>query len=306
MASSSLTAISPLITDHRQGIRLAVSGVLVLSFDALLIRLAGADAWDVAFWRGALMALSMFGLLVVTGKAEQYERLRRYWKGTLMLATIYGVNGALFVLSISYTSTANTVVILSSGAFFAAFFSWLLLRERVLRRTWIAIVVSVAGVIVVFSGSLGLDHWLGDLLALLLALSMGVVLTLMRRYPQLPRIPIVALSGVAMMLLAWPFSEPLLLSANSYLWLALMGLVQLPLASVLIMGATRYLSSPEVSLFLLIETVFGPIWVWLLLDEQVAPMTLVGGSIILTAIVVHSCLSLRSHRRGSNCGVGAG
>ena len=292
--SSSSPSSPPLTVDHSQGIRLAAMGVLVLSFDALLIRLAGADPWDVAFWRGTLMALSMSGVLLVTGKLKQFALLRRYWKGMLLLAGMYGINGLLFVLSVSHTSAANTVVILSSSSFFAAFFSWLWLREKVLTRTWVAIGVSIGGVVIVFAGSLGMENWLGDLLALALALSMGMMLTLMRRFPELPRIPIVALSGVIMLLLAAPFSEPLTLEGDSYLWLAVMGLIQIPLASVLIMSATRYLSSPEVSLFLLIETVFGPIWVWVVLNEQVPLMTMIGGSAILGAIFVHSWISLRS------------
>ena len=292
MASSSPV----LITNHRLGIQLAAIGVLVLSFDALLIRLANADPWDVTFWRGLLMALSISVIVLISGRHRDLSILRRYWKGVVLIATIYGVNATLFVLSVSHTSVANTVVILSSSSFFAAFFSWLFLRERVRLRTWLAMVVSVAGVITVSVGSFGLDSWLGDFFALLLALSMGLVLTLMRLYPELPRMPMVGLSGVVIMMLAIPFSNPLELNTGSYLWLAIMGLVQIPLASVMIMSATRYLSSPEVSLFLVIETVFGPFWVWLVLSEKVPPMTLVGGTAILGAIIVHSWLSLRAGR----------
>ena len=292
MASSSPV----LITNHRLGIQLAAIGVLVLSFDALLIRLANADPWDVTFWRGLLMALSISVIVLISGRHRDLSILRRYWKGVVLITTIYGVNATLFVLSVSHTSVANTVVILSSSSFFAAFFSWLFLRERVRLRTWLAMVVSVAGVITVSVGSFGLDSWLGDFLALLLALSMGLVLTLMRLYPELPRMPMVGLSGVVIMMLAIPFSDPLELNTGSYLWLAIMGLVQIPLASVMIMSATRYLSSPEVSLFLVIETVFGPFWVWLVLSEKVPPMTLVGGTAILGAIIVHSWLSLRASR----------
>jgi len=153
-----MASFSPaLITNHRLGIRLAVIGVLVLSFDALLIRLANADPWDVTFWRGLLMALSTSAIVLISGRHRDLSVLRRYWKGMLLVSTIYGVNATLFVLSIAHTSVANTVVILSSSAFFAAFFSWLFLHERVRLRTWIAIVVSVAGVITVSAGSFGLE-----------------------------------------------------------------------------------------------------------------------------------------------------
>jgi len=293
---SPLPAENGLITHHALGIQLATIGVLVLSFDALLIRLADADPWSIAFWRGGLMMCSLSVVQWLTGKPEQLQILAKYWKATLMLAAMYGVSGTLFVLALTHTSTANTVVILSSSAFFAVFFSWLLLRERVLLRTWMAIILSVIGVLVVFSGSIGYASWRGDVIALLLSLLMGLLLSLMRRYSQLPRIPIVALSGLIMMLLVAPFSAPLSLPGDRYLWLAIMGLVQIPLASVLIMNATRYLSSPEVSLFLLIETVFGPIWVWLVLNEQAPLMTLFGGAIILGTIITHSVLALRGNR----------
>ena len=138
-----MTTSSPsLITNHRLGIQLAAIGVLVLSFDALLIRLANADPWDVTFWRGLLTALSMSAVVLISGRHRDFSVLRRYWKGMVLVATIYGVNATLFVLSVSHTSVANTVVILSSSAFFAAFFSWMFLRERVRLRTWMAMVVS--------------------------------------------------------------------------------------------------------------------------------------------------------------------
>ncbi|MDX1593101.1 MAG: DMT family transporter [Gammaproteobacteria bacterium] len=283
-------------TDHRRGILLAASGVLVLSFDALLIRLADVDPWTVAFWRGGLMALSLGVLVLVTTRSEGYRLLGRHLGATLLLAVLYGVNGTLFVLSVSHTSVANTVVILSSSALFAALFSWLLLRERVRRRTWMAIAVSVAGVVLVFAGSLGGSGWTGDLLALALALSTGLMLSIMRRYPLIPRMPIVALSGLVMALLALPQVGGPGLPDRGFVWLAVMGLVQIPLASVLLMSATRHLTSPEVSLFLLIETVFGPAWVWLVLREPVPPSTLLGGTAILAAIAMHSWLALREQR----------
>jgi drug/metabolite transporter (DMT)-like permease len=99
--------------------------------------------------------------------------------------------------------------------------------------------------------------------------------------------------------LTWPLSSPLGLAPEQYGWLAVMGLVQMPIASVLVMMATRYLPSPEVSLFLLIETVLGPLWVLWVLNEAVPPLTLVGGSAILGAVAVHSWVSLRRETPGA-------
>lgn len=282
------------LINHRQGILIAGIGVLVLSFDALLVRLAATDPANVAFWRGTLVCLSLLVFMAITGRRGEWERYRAHGLAALLVTVLYGINSALFVFSVSHTKVANTVVILSSSAFFAAFFSWFLLKETVPRRTWIAIGVALSGVLLVFAGSLGMADWRGDLMALILAIMMGLTLTLLRRMPDLPKIPVVALSGLVTALLSGIYAEPLSLTPASYSWLAIMGLVQMPIASVMLMKATRYLPSPEVSLFLLIETVLGPIWVWLILSEPVPPMTLIGGSAILGAIFVHSWLALKT------------
>lgn len=281
-----------LSTDHQKGITTAGLGVFVLSFDAVLVKLVNSGAADTSFWRGALIFLSLMLLLVVSKKTEQLKQYLQNWQSAVVITLLYGLNTSLFVFCLSYTSTANTVVILSSSAFFAAFFSWLLLREKVLLRTWLAIIASVIGVLVVFSGALEQQSWFGDLLAICLALSMGLTFTLLRRVPELPRIPVIAFSGLVAMLCTAPFASPLALGTDSYLWLILMGMVQMPLASVLMLSATRYLSSPEVSLFLLIETVLGPLWVWFVFAEELHENTILGGSIILSAVILHSWMAL--------------
>ncbi len=279
--------------DHQRGIFIAALGVFILSFDALLVRLADTEPMNIAFWRGALIFVSVALFLQINGQREQWRRYKSYGGAAILVTVLYAINSGLFVFSVSYTSAANTVVILSSSAFFAAFFSWLLLRENIPLRTWIAIVFSVAGVVIVFSGSVGQPNALGDVLAVVLALLMGMLLTLLRRMPDLPKMPVVACSGLVLAALTFPLASPFDLVPMQYSWLALMGLVHMPVASVLLMMATRYLPSPEVSLFLLIETVLGPIWVLWALNESVPALTVIGGLAILGAVIVHSWLSLK-------------
>ena len=292
MQSQSKGITSIQFSSHQmQGIWAALIGVVVLSFDALLVRLADSPGWDVMFWRGLFIFTTMAMFSLHSGQ----------WRGMLVQETakaawaaalLYGICSGLFVLSISLTQVANTVVILSSSPFFAALFSWLLIGERIRPRTIVAIIVCMCGVGVVFSSSMASGGWLGDLLALILAVLMGIALTLLRKHPSIPRVPMIAVSGLWACLLATPFANPLSLSGAAYGWIALMGLLQMPLASVLIMVATRYLPSPEVSLFLLIETVLAPIWVWWVIGEVPPSLALVGGLIVIATIAAHSTLSL--------------
>lgn len=284
--------------DHARGMLIAATGVLVLSFDALLIRLADSSAWNVVFWRGWFTCLATLLLSLCMCRRQTWPQSPALWAIAIATGVAYGINTCLFVFSISHTSAANTVVILASSPLFAALFSRIFLGERVQRRTLISIIVSIAGVLLVFAGSGGGGgNWQGDLAALTLAVGMGAMFTLLRRLPGLPRLPLIALSGAVAGLISWPLAEPLSLAPASYGWLALMGLVQIPLATLLIWTAPKYLPSAEVSLFMLIETVLGPVWVWMALGETTSAFTLVGGAAILGAIGTNTWIALRQNRR---------
>jgi len=283
--------------DHSRGLIIALLGVLLVSFDALMVRLAAAPHWDIVFWRGWLICLTFALWMLVNrqGFALPPRRKERW----LIIAAIVLLSGntTLFVLSVANTAAANTVVILAASPFFAALFSWFYLREPVRLRTWVAIFSAVVGVLIVFGGGLQGGTAIGDFYALLLALCLGANLTILRRFPTVPRLPLICLSGAVAGLMAIPFAAPLSLSLQSFLVIALMGVVQMPLATLLIASATRYISSPEVSLCLLVETVLGPIWVWWVLSEAVPELTFIGGGLILLTVAIHGWLSLRESQR---------
>lgn len=280
-------------TERRWGILCAITGVMVLSFDALLVRLTDAPGADIAFWRGVLVLFSAGSISWLRRRHIRWPQSTRLWLSGLMIAALYGVNALLFVLAINNTHVANAVVILASAPLFAAGLAWIIFRESTPAHTLAAILVAIVGVMIVFSSSLGQPGQLGDLLALILAANTALTLTLLRRMPELPRLPVVAGSGIFSALLGWPFATPLQLEAASYGWLAIMGLVQIPLATLLVFRATLYLPSAEVSLFLLIETILGPLWVWWILGESMPGPTLAGGSLIVGAILLNTLASMR-------------
>src|SRR5699024_1925025 len=256
------------LDNHLRGITIAACGTFIISFDALLVRLAATTSWNVVFWRGLLMCLSLFIYLLVRGARRRWiPGNRREAIVTLVLVLLFGANTALFVISVSNTLVANTVVILSSAPFFAALFSRLFLGERIRTRTWVAIGTAMAGVVVIFGGSIGSGTLFGDLCAIAVAVIIGTELTILRNYPGIDRITIICASGLVAALVAWPLAQPLSLALPSYAALAIMGLLQMPAAMVLVAIATRYLPSPEVALFMLIESVLGPLWVWLVVGE---------------------------------------
>lgn len=278
---------------RRRGLLLAASGVLILSVDSLLVRLAAVDGWTVLFWRGGLMALTLGGAALVFERRLTLAQLAR--PVSWLLGLSFALSTAAFVLSILLTRVANTVVIISAGPLFAALFSARYLHERVPFRTWLAIAGTLTGVVIVCSAGLGAGSLAGDLLALGNALFMGASMTLLRGNPQTGRALILALSGVLLALACAPLAN-LQPAGTSLAVLLLMGLAQMPLSLLLLTSATRYLPAPEVSLFLLLETALAPLWVWLVLGETVPTATLAGGLLIVATLLLHSLASLRRER----------
>lgn len=284
----------PPLAGRRRGLLLATVGVLILSVDSLLVRLAAVDGWTVLYWRGGLMALSLGAAALIRDPRPTLAGLRD--RQSWLIALSFALSTAAFVLSIMQTRVANTVVIISAGPLFAALFSARFLGERVSRQTWLAIGGALAGVLVVCSASLGAGSLTGDLLALGNALFMGISMTLLRGNPQVSRALVLALSGVLLALGCARLASPLPGMASLAV-LGLMGLVQMPLSLLLLTSATRYLPAPEVSLFLLLETALAPLWVWWALGETVLTTTLAGGGLIVLCLALHTLLSLRAERR---------
>ncbi len=279
------------MTPYRRGLAMVSTGIVFLSFDSLLIRLAGAEGWTIVFWRGLFMGLAL-GLVCCLQK--RFFTWRANAMASLASAVLLGLISSFFVLAVMNANVANVVVILSSAPLFAALFSRWFLHERVPCRTLLAIGACMLGMLLVFFGSKTGGMLKGNLYALAAAAAVGANLTLLRRFPMVDRIPVIAGGGLLSAAIALPMAHSLALSSQSVGVLALMGLLQMPLATVLIISATRYLSSTEVALFYLVETVLGTLWVWWMLGESPTASTLAGGIIILLALLIHAWIGLRS------------
>jgi len=279
-----------------KGIILAATGVFIISFDALLVRIAYTNVWNIIFWRGIFMGISLTAFLIFREGFNRLLDFRSNWFKTLLSSAIFVVSGAGFVLSVENTTVANTVVILSMAPLFAALFTRIFLGEPVKSKTWIAMIISLIGVIIIFQDSLGSLNLKGDIIAVITAASMGLNLTFLRKNPELKRTPIVCISGFMLGFAFLPLAAPFDMGVNSYVVLGIMGLFQMPMAMIFMASATRYITSPEASMFQLIESVLGPVWVWLAIGEKPPEATFIGGAIILLTLFVHSYTELKRRK----------
>lgn len=285
-----------LSNDHARGLVLAVTGILILTPDSLLIRLITVDHWSLLFWRGLMTFVTLTLWQLFSDRQTALARIQAIGAMGFLVAMLFALNTSLFVISIRHTAVANTLVILSAAPLIAAVFSSLFLREHAPLRTWIATVIGVASIALIMADSRGAANLVGDGAALAMAFTMAAILTLLRRMRSDSAVAIVALSGLLLALAMLIPSQPLSLSGSDWLFMSLLGLVIIPVSFALAFAAPKYLPAPEVGLIFLLETILGPFLVWLVLGEEPPVATLVGGVVLIITLAVHAALSLRNSR----------
>lgn len=281
---------------HLKGAILTATGILILSPDALLLRLIGADIWTLLFWRGLLCAIGLVGITLFLDRPYGLRRLCAIGWAELQVIFVNVCMHVFFVVAILKTTVANALVIMSISPLLGAILSLLVLGERVARRTWYTTVAVFIGLGLIFSQSLGGGMLAGDLSAFAVAILLACNFVLLRRYRKVSMIPAVAWSMIVTAFISWPLAVPTSLDSTTWVYALVLGLVILPVSSALITLGPRYLPAPEVGLIMLLETILGPIWVWLVIREVPSLETLIGGATILVALAWMSVMAIREGR----------
>jgi drug/metabolite transporter (DMT)-like permease len=278
--------------NETKGLLITLAGALVFTPDALLIRLAATDPFTLAAARAvpaAAMLLAGMFLFYGTATLREFLRLGRWG---LIAGALQGVSTVLFCIAISNTSAANALLIFASMPLIAALLGWVTLGERVSTATWLAIVVAMTGIVIVASGSRGGGGIFGDLMALTNALCTAIFYVIARHRSDLNFIPANVLGFIIGALIAAPFTAIGQLQSEQWLWFLIGGCIVLPGAIALFTLGLRYLPAAEVALIGLLEVVLGPLLVWAVLHESVPVNTLIGGAVLLSALVFHMSMNL--------------
>ncbi len=280
-------------SDHAKGLTLTAIGVFILSPDALLIRLIEAEVWSLLFWRGTLMGLALVLFVFGTDFKKGLNDLKTMSKLGWFAAFLFGLNNVFFLVSITNTSAANTLVILGALPLFSAILGYFLIKERLPLNTWIAIIIGFGGIMVIFAGSLQGVGLFGDIAAAFTACSMAAALICFRHDQSINTILAVGIGSMSSGLFALFLGDPSSISGNDPYYIFLLGVFVLPLSMGLITYGPKFLPAAEVSLILILEMALGPLWVWLGVGEVPSPQTMIGGTIILVTLTIHSLIGLR-------------
>jgi drug/metabolite transporter (DMT)-like permease len=285
--------------EHRKGIVLMLGACLCWASAGVLVRnMEVHDGWKITFWRSLFMTLFLLGVISFQHGRRLPERMRAMgWPG-IVTGLLFALMFISFILALSTTTVANTLVLGSVSPFVAALFGRLFLLEAVLPRTWIAMIAALAGIVVMFFDSISGGVWTGNLIALCIPIAFATSVVILRKSrAEVDMIPSIFLAGIFSMILTLPFAMPLSVSPGDLGLLATMGVVQLGLGLMLFMLAVPHLSSAEITLLSVLEIIFGVVSTWMLVGERPANATLLGGGIVIGALVANQIAGLRQARR---------
>lgn len=292
-----LNTTLPFKSPYLRGLAMSALGMIIISPDGLLIRLIDkAGMWEIIFFRLLFMGISLALILALRYRSRTVEVWSSIGKAGLFSALIMAASSLGFVISITHTTVANTLVIVATMPFMSAVLGWFLINEKVSLGIWVSIAIALAGVLMIFAESTGGGSWLGDLAAGVTAALMGLNLVVLRKARQRDMTPALCLAGFLGAGLALLFAQPSSVIAHDMYILALAGFVILPLSLALFLGGTRTVPAAEVALLALIETVLGPVWAWIGIGEAPSSMALIGGFVIIASIAVNAALGIKRQK----------
>lgn len=281
---------------HSRGLALAALGGLTLSIDIPLIRLADGSSWTILLMRSSMTFLA--ATLIVVILRAMGKKLPPIIPGRagLAVAACYSVSSICFISAVHHTSTANLVFILAFNTAFAAILGWIFMGVRPRPATLITMAIMIVGVMIIVGDGIGAGNFLGDMLAFGAAFLLATAITITRVSGKD--------MGFASLFAVLPaiFLGLFMVSKTGFVvseigWIMFNGAIIMPISFFCLALAPKFISGPEVAMFYLLETILAPIWVWMVFGETASTNTLIGGSILVLALIGHSFWQLLEGRR---------
>ena len=281
-------------TDQQKGSLLAFIAVMFITPDSLFIRLANVETWGLVFYRGIIPFFTVFIGMLIIYKLNFFRLLISSGYHGLIYVGTFSVTNITFVVSIQNTNVANTLVMIATAPMLSAILSAIFLKELPDKKTWISIIVTFIAIIYIFSDSLKLGNFYGDILGFITAIGLAIGAVTIRSAKSKNLVPAAVVGKLFVAIFALFFIENFVLENKDIIIVPLMCILCVAIPFVLVTIAPRFIPAAEVNLFFLLETIIGPIWVWLIIKEQPSIETLQGGIVIITTIAIHSFLKLKN------------
>ncbi len=282
------------LTDQQKGSLLAFVAVMFITPDSLFIRLSNIDTWGLVFYRGIIPFLTVFLGMLLIYKLNFFKIFINSGIHGLIYVITFSITNITFVVSIQNTNVANTLVMIATAPMLSAVLSAIFLKEPTDKKTLISIIITFISVIYIFSDSFKLGNVYGDVLGFVTAIGLAIGAVTIRSAKSKNLVPAAVVGKLFVGTFALFFIESFVLENRDLIIVPLMCILCVAVPFVLVTIAPRFIPAAEVNLFFLLETIIGPIWVWLIIREQPTTETLIGGIVIIITIAIHSFLKLKN------------
>ena len=282
------------LTNQQKGSLLAFIAVIFITPDSLFIRLSNIDTMGMLFYRGAIpFVVVLIGLLIFYKKNFLKALLGIGVPGIFYIFS-FSICNITFIISIQNTNVANTLVMIATAPMISAILGSIFLKELPDKKTWLAIFISFFAVAYIFNDSIEVGNFYGDMFGLITAFGLACNAVLARFAKNRDLVPSAVIGKLCVAIFAFFFVDSFTLVGNDKIFVPLMCVMCVAIPFVLVTIAPRFIPAEEVNLFFLLETIIGPIWVWLIINEQPSIEALQGGFVIISTIAIHSFLKLKN------------
>tara|TARA_B100000029_G_scaffold513335_1_gene612621 strand:+ start:571 stop:1443 length:873 start_codon:yes stop_codon:yes gene_type:complete len=271
------------------GAFLVLIGALCLSFGGIIVKsFEGANLWQILFWRQTFFTLIVALYLLTVFKKNFFKSFYSSGIPGLVAGMFLGVGFSAYVFAMYHTTVANTLFIISTETIFLALFGYIFLKEKINLVTLISIIMGMSGVLLIIGSSLSIQsssQFLGNIVAFIMPISFAVLIIIVRKYPKVDMVPSQFIAGIFAALIGYLATEKLFISSHDLFLGFLAGTFQIGFGFILITIGSQTTPAAAVGILMLTEAVFGPIWAWLFINEIPPISVIIGGGIIIFAIV---------------------
>ncbi|SDO99235.1 DMT family transporter [Afipia sp. GAS231] len=273
-------------SQHRKGITLVVAAAIAWSTAPFFTRLLPFDSWTILFWRGLFGAAMIAAILfLLQGRAGLRDFTRMDRTGWLV-ASLSTLGMVCFIPSLQLTSVSNVAIIIATGPFVTAALAWVWLKEVPRLRTTLASIVALVGIAIIVGGAQPGSDFLGLTLAVIMTVAIAVMTVIVRQHRNTSMVAAAALSNILGCVVSIPFAHGIAtVTAHDIFIFAMFGFCQVALGLSLYMLGSRLLPSSQAALIATLETPLMPFWVWLAFQEAPSSRALIGGALVMGAVI---------------------
>ena len=283
------------LSSQHKGSFLAFIAVMLITPDSILIRLSNIETWGMLFYRGAIpFAVVLIGLIFFY-KNNLFKALINIGYPGIFYVISFSICNITFIISIQNTNVANTLVMIAMAPMLSAILGSIFLKEVPDRKTWVAIIITLIAVTYIFHDSIEMGNFYGDLFGIITAFGLACNAVIARYAKNRDLVPSAVIGKLCVAIFAFFFVDTFALVDTDLIFIPLMCVMCVAIPFVLVTIAPRFIPAEEVNLFFLLETIMGPFWVWLVINEQPSIETIQGGVVIILTIAIHSFLKLKKN-----------